>query len=164
VALCERRSAPQVVIRHAAHFARARVTETRARSIEELLVVDRTRLPFPRSRMSTLCRWANSPHARAAHCSTCAGFTRAWGISSARHWAIAVALLLVLPTLASGFIFDDYVLLYELGRPRGHEWTGSAPLDLFRWIDPAHFHQLIDGEGAAWWTSASTTIAFLRPV
>lgn len=82
----------------------------------------------------------------------------------ARNRAIAIAIALVLPTLATGFVFDDYVLLYELGRPRGHEWTGSAPLDLFRWLDPAHYTRLVDGEGIAWWTWANTTIAFLRPI
>lgn len=77
---------------------------------------------------------------------------------------MATALALVLPVLATGFAFDDYVLLYKLSHPASHDWWGSSPYDLFRWLDPAHFQRLIDGEGLAWWTFARTTIAFLRPV
>jgi hypothetical protein len=81
-----------------------------------------------------------------------------------RRWTIAVALVLVSPTLVTGFVFDDYVLLYKLAHPGSDVWPGSAPLDLFRWLDPQHYARFIDGAGLAWWTFDHTTIAFMRPV
>jgi hypothetical protein len=81
----------------------------------------------------------------------------------ARWFALAAALLLVSPSLVSDFALDDYVLLYQLDRPDG-EWAGSAPFDLFRWMDPAHNRRLIDGEGMPWWTYEGATCAFLRPL
>jgi hypothetical protein len=86
-------------------------------------------------------------------------FARPWP----RRIAIAAALVLVAPSVATGFAFDDYMLLDRLERPAS-DWAGSAPLDLFRWTDPAHNQHLMDGAGLPWWTHAGTTIAFMRPV
>jgi hypothetical protein len=88
-----------------------------------------------------------------------ASFARPWP----RRIAIVAALVLVAPTLAAGFALDDYVLFDRLERPAS-EWAGSAPLDLFRWTDPAHNQHLMDGAGLAWWTHPGTTIAFMRPL
>lgn len=82
----------------------------------------------------------------------------------ARAVAIAVGLLLVAPSIAAGFAFDDYILLDELSHSDQHVWPGSAPFDLFRWLDPAHVHRMVDGEGLAFWTFQRTTNAYLRPV
>ena len=43
----------------------------------------------------------------------------------ARRRAIGVALLLVAPTLFSGFALDDYVLLYRLGTESTSQWVGE---------------------------------------
>jgi hypothetical protein len=81
----------------------------------------------------------------------------------ARRVVLSAALLLVAPALASGFALDDYVLLYQMAGPGG-EWAGSAPFDLFRWMDPAHDQRLIDGGGMPWWTFEGANCAFLRPL
>jgi hypothetical protein len=82
----------------------------------------------------------------------------------ARGYVIALALLLVAPSIASGFAFDDYILLDELAHSGDHARPGSAPFDLFRWLDPAHVHRMVDGEGLAFWTFERTTNAYLRPI
>jgi hypothetical protein len=81
----------------------------------------------------------------------------------ARRIVLVAALVLVAPAVASGFALDDYVLLYQMARPDG-EWAGSAPFDLFRWMDPAHDLRLIDGAGMPWWTFEGAKCAFLRPL
>jgi hypothetical protein len=81
----------------------------------------------------------------------------------ARRVALVVALVLVAPAVVSGFALDDYVLLYQMAGPDG-EWAGSAPFDLFRWMDPAHDQRLIDGAGMPWWTFEGAKCAFLRPL
>jgi hypothetical protein len=82
----------------------------------------------------------------------------------ARVIAVVLALLLVAPSIATGFAFDDYILLDELAQRGDHTWPGSAPFDLFRWLDPAHVHRMADGQGLAFWTFERTTNAYLRPV
>jgi hypothetical protein len=82
----------------------------------------------------------------------------------ARQLAIAVALMLVVPTLTSGFALDDYVLLDQMSGPSNREWAGSMPFDLFRWMDPEHNHRLIDGAGLPWWTFDQARCSFLRPM
>jgi hypothetical protein len=86
------------------------------------------------------------------------------GTPIARRVVIVLALALVAPSIVGGFAFDDYILLDELSH-RDHDfWPGRAPLDLFRWLDPAHVHRLVDGEGLAFWTFDRTTNAYLRPI
>jgi hypothetical protein len=82
----------------------------------------------------------------------------------ARRRAIGVALLLVAPTLFSGFALDDYVLLYRLGTETTSQWVGNAPFDLFRWLDPTHIPRLMDGQGMPWWTFDHASCAFMRPL
>jgi hypothetical protein len=97
-----------------------------------------------------------------------AGWLHAWLARLAHPWLrrvlIAVAVLLVVPTLFGGFSLDDYVILYQMDGPRDGEWAGSAPWDLFQWMRPAHNHRLIDGNGMPWWTYENAKLAFLRPV
>ncbi|HKU39787.1 MAG TPA: hypothetical protein VJR89_16620 [Polyangiales bacterium] len=77
---------------------------------------------------------------------------------------LAFGVLLVAPSMFSGFALDDYILMYQADRPRDGEWAGSAPFDLFRWMDPEHDRRLIDGGGMPWWTYERTTLAFMRPI
>jgi hypothetical protein len=76
---------------------------------------------------------------------------------------MVAALVLVTPTLVSGFALDDYVLLDQMDRPHSGEWAGTLPFDLFRWMDPGHDRALIDGAGLPWWTFDRASCAFLRP-
>jgi hypothetical protein len=77
---------------------------------------------------------------------------------------IALALALVAPSIAAGFAFDDYIVLDEMAQPHNPSWPGSAPFDLFRWLDPAHVRRLVDGQGLAFWTFDRTQNAYLRPI
>jgi hypothetical protein len=81
----------------------------------------------------------------------------------ARWRAIGAAVLLLVPTLFSGFALDDYVLLYRLGTESTAQWVGGS-LDLFRWLDPTHSQRLMDGEGMPWWTFDGASCAFMRPL
>jgi hypothetical protein len=80
------------------------------------------------------------------------------------HLVLAVALLLVSPTLLSGLAFDDYLFVYQTNHPARNEWAGSSPFDLFRWVDAAHEPRLLDGQGLPWWSYERTSVAFMRPV
>jgi hypothetical protein len=82
----------------------------------------------------------------------------------ARAAAIAAAVLLLVPTLGSGLALDDYKLLAQMNRRGGEAWPGSAPFDLFRWMDPQHNRQFMDGRGFPWWTLESARVAFMRPL
>src|SRR5262245_23196961 len=82
----------------------------------------------------------------------------------ARRIAIALGLMLVVPCLFSGFALDDYVLLEQLANRPDKRWAGSAPFDLFRWVDPAHAHALMDGGGLSWWMYDRALLAFMRPL
>lgn len=82
----------------------------------------------------------------------------------ARVFAVVLGLLLVSPCLFSGFALDDFVLLQQLAQAPTNPWAGKAPYDLFRWIDPAHVHELIDGGSLSWWTYDRALLAFLRPL
>jgi hypothetical protein len=81
-----------------------------------------------------------------------------------RRWIWALALLLVSPSVFSGFAADDYILLYELRASGARDWAGTPPLDLYRLFDPAHVKRLIDGAGLPWWTYAEANCAFMRPL
>jgi hypothetical protein len=77
---------------------------------------------------------------------------------------MALAVALCLPTLGAGLALDDYVLLSHMTQPASAGWAGSAPFDLFRWLDPAHNATLIDGQGMPWWTFEGARCAFFRPL
>lgn len=81
----------------------------------------------------------------------------------ARRRAIGAAVLLLVPTLFSGFALDDYVLLERLGPDATSRWVGG-PLDLFRWLDPQHIQRMMDGQGMPWWTFDQARCAFMRPL
>jgi hypothetical protein len=81
-----------------------------------------------------------------------------------RLGAIVLGLLLVVPSLFSGFALDDFVLLEQLANKPGKAWAGRSPLDLFRWIDPSRARVLIDGHGVPWWTYDRALLAFMRPL
>ncbi|MEY4577453.1 MAG: hypothetical protein RL701_2156 [Pseudomonadota bacterium] len=77
---------------------------------------------------------------------------------------MVLAIALTVPTVFTGFALDDYVLLSRMSEPSHAAWAGSAPFDLFRWLDPAHNQQLIDGKGMPWWTFEGARCAFFRPL
>jgi hypothetical protein len=81
-----------------------------------------------------------------------------------RHAVMVLAVTLCLPTLGTGLALDDYVLLSRMTQPATTDWAGSAPFDLFRWLDPAHNTTLIDGQGMPWWTFEGARCAFFRPL
>ncbi|HKP60657.1 MAG TPA: hypothetical protein VJV78_28210 [Polyangiales bacterium] len=80
-----------------------------------------------------------------------------------RNVVLSFAVLLVAPSIFSGFSLDDYILLYQMDAPAG-EWAGSAPFDLFRWMNPEHDRRLIDGGGMPWWTYEEARLGFMRPI
>ena len=82
----------------------------------------------------------------------------------ARYVAMALAVALMAPSLVSGLALDDYKLLAQMNERDADAWPGSAPFDLFRWMDPAHNHRFMDGLGFPWWTLESAKVAFMRPV
>ncbi|HKU37792.1 MAG TPA: hypothetical protein VJR89_06590 [Polyangiales bacterium] len=82
----------------------------------------------------------------------------------ARRVAIALGLLLVAPCLLSGFTLDDFALLEQLSNHADKRWAGSAPFDLFRWVDPAHTHALMDRGGLSWWLYDRALLSFMRPL
>ncbi len=97
-----------------------------------------------------------------------AGWLHAWlerlSHPGLRLALVATAVLLVVPSVFGGFSLDDYVILYQMDGPRDGEWAGSAPFDLFEWMQPAHNRRLIDGNGMPWWTYEGARLAFFRPV
>ena len=79
--------------------------------------------------------------------------------------AVLIApLLLMAPTIFSGFAADDYILQYELSGQPDREWAGEPPLDLYRLFDPPHTRKLMDGAGLPWWTYPDAACGFLRPI
>ncbi|HKU37810.1 MAG TPA: hypothetical protein VJR89_06680, partial [Polyangiales bacterium] len=81
-----------------------------------------------------------------------------------RRSVYALALLLVAPSVFSGFAADDWILLYELDPPPNPDWAGTPPWDLYRLFDPEHVRKLIDGGGLQWWTYVDATCGFFRPL
>ncbi|MET0387743.1 MAG: hypothetical protein ABW321_17360 [Polyangiales bacterium] len=84
--------------------------------------------------------------------------------STRARWAVlGLAVALCLPTVPAGLALDDYLLLARLTQPDSG-WAGSAPFDLFRWLDPEHNTRLMDGAGMPWWTFEGARCAFFRPL
>lgn len=101
---------------------------------------------------------------RARYAAWCLARLRAIGRVGSARLALIAALVLVSPTLLAGLAFDDYLFVYQCEREQPDEWAGSAPLDLFRWVDAAHTRGLVDGQGLAWWSYQQTKVAFMRPL
>ncbi|MBX7078157.1 MAG: hypothetical protein K1X88_03150 [Nannocystaceae bacterium] len=81
-------------------------------------------------------------------------------------WIIAVAVLLVTPSLGVGFAADDAMLRVRgVGGPR---FDGLAPStwDLFVFVrdDPQQRASLLDGGMLAWWVAPHYRLGFLRPL
>jgi hypothetical protein len=76
----------------------------------------------------------------------------------ARRIAMALGILLVLPSLFIGLSMDDYVLLYY---QRSDALLKRGPLDLFAF---EHQHWIIDGAGLPWWSMEQSANRFLRPI
>src|SRR5262245_52579081 len=80
--------------------------------------------------------------------------------------AIALALLLVTPSLPSGLAMDDF---YErwllLGSPQFHE-LGYPRIDMFRFFDlnPRRTQRMKEIGFVPWWTSPNLHAAFWRPL
>jgi hypothetical protein len=76
----------------------------------------------------------------------------------------AVALLLALPTLGSGFILDDYVHM-TMARPDLAGTLHRTPWDFFSFVDSdAYVRQLMEDGAVPWWTNPSLRLSFFRPL
>lgn len=89
-------------------------------------------------------------------------------LASARSltfWTVT-ALLLVSPSLFTGWVADDYLQLIALRERSGIEGLTQTPLDLFRFAtgDPAAARELIEQGVFPWWTDLRVRLAFLRPL
>jgi hypothetical protein len=82
-----------------------------------------------------------------------------------RRIAIAalIAIVLSLPSLATGFFADDYIHLMALG---GYDAGSTRPYDLYRFIDgdAQRFPELVRTGPWVWWGEPSLRCAFWRPV
>ncbi len=75
-----------------------------------------------------------------------------------------VSLLVVLPSVFSGFSTDDHMLRWALSADAREHGMGSPPFDLFRWWEPSRVKQLIDLGTLPWWTHEHSLMAFMRPL
>jgi hypothetical protein len=80
-------------------------------------------------------------------------------------WTVS-ALLLVSPSLLTGWVADDYLQLIALRERAGIEGLTQTPLDLFRFAtgDPSAARELIEQGVFPWWTDLRVRLAFLRPL
>lgn len=82
-------------------------------------------------------------------------------------WAsIALAILLVAPSLTTGWAMDDYYERWLLaGSPKFHE-LGYPPIDMFRFFDLDHerTQRMKEIGFVPWWTSPNLHAAFWRPL
>jgi len=84
--------------------------------------------------------------------------------SRVRRGVVALAFVLMLPGVLSGFSLDDYVLLDELSHADGSRYGGRGPFELFRWIEPGMMAKLIEDGGVSWWLHPDTQLSFMRPL
>jgi hypothetical protein len=93
---------------------------------------------------------------------------RLLGLASGRSLAFwtVTALLLVSPSLLTGWVADDYLQLIALRERPGVEGLTQTPLDLFRFAtgDRSAARELIEQGVFPWWTDLSVRLAFLRPL
>ncbi len=83
-------------------------------------------------------------------------FLRRWGLP-------LLAVLLALPSLASGFFADDY---YQMSRLEGWSAFEGSRLDLYNFVprDPAGLARLRHEGVMPWFTAPDLHLAFLRPL
>src|SRR5687767_12406878 len=76
--------------------------------------------------------------------------------------ALAAAVLVALPTLAIGFVQDDWFHLLILEG----KWPLGSKLDLFRFAggDPQGLRQIVQRGFAPWWTLPELNLSFFRPL
>jgi len=79
---------------------------------------------------------------------------------------IGVALLLVSPSLATGWVADDYLQLLALRPQSGIQGLTQRPWDLFRFAsgDPHAARQLMEQGVFPWWADLHVRLAFFRPL
>jgi hypothetical protein len=87
----------------------------------------------------------------------------------ARHLPLVVvslAVLLTLPSLGAGLLFDDWHYQLLAQKYEGPVGLLHSPLDTFRLIDgnPQHNFRLIDYGFLPWWTDPNVKGAFWRPL
>ena len=77
---------------------------------------------------------------------------------------LALATLLVAPSIGAGLAADDYI--HELALSQSGQIPGfaRAPLDLFRFAGPDVNPSLLADGVLPWWTDANVHFAFLRPL
>jgi hypothetical protein len=89
-----------------------------------------------------------------------------FSVRRAAAWAIAFGVALVLPTLALGFMLDDFS--HRLMLDPSFEFPGGqrAIWDLFRFQDSSRekFHELLEAGIAPWWAPPDFRLAFFRPL
>jgi hypothetical protein len=82
----------------------------------------------------------------------------------ADSWVIALASLLVAPSLPAGLAADDFI--HEIALARTNEIPGfsRSPLDLFRFATPDVTGSLMHDGVLPWWVDPSVRFAFFRPL
>src|SRR5262245_62022435 len=80
---------------------------------------------------------------------------------------VAVGVVLLLPTLRWGFLYDDYVQVQVLaGGEAGGPLGDATPWNLFRFMvgDPVVTGKRIHDGILPWWTESRIRLAFFRPL
>ncbi len=72
--------------------------------------------------------------------------------------------ILLLPSLPTGLATDDYIHAIMMDRPAPIAGFERAPLDIFRFLDPAFTPSLIAEGIFPWWDDPEARIAFMRPL
>src|SRR5215510_6096080 len=91
---------------------------------------------------------------------------RVFSARGATGWAIAFGIALLLPTLALGFMLDDFSQRLMLDRTFDFPGGQRAAWDLFRFQDSNqdNFHVLLEAGTAPWWAPPDFRLAFFRPL
>ena len=79
-------------------------------------------------------------------------------------WLAALAVVLTLPALATGWHFDDYLQRALLTAPGVTPQTAAGQLFVFMDGDPAHAQRLMDDGFYPWWTLPAGQNTFWRPL
>lgn len=90
---------------------------------------------------------------------------RTWLLHPAADRVIMwLSFVLLLPSLPTGLVADDYVHMAMLDRPAPIAGFAREPLDIFRFCDPK-FSPLLIQEGLfPWWDDPEARLAFMRPI
>ena len=91
---------------------------------------------------------------------------RVFSARRATAWAISFGVALMLPTLALGFMLDDFSHRLMLDRTFDFPGGQRAVWDLFRFQDSDRdkFHELLEAGIAPWWAPPDFRLAFFRPL